>query len=71
MTHQMISASTDIRVKHGGVTAHVAVWRVRELVADRYALREFCAFHFSMELHEDIVPIAEALDRSLEVCDAE
>ncbi len=42
----------------------------RMLAADRYLLRKFCATRFGMQLHEDIVPIAEALDRSLEVCGA-
>ncbi len=42
----------------------------RMLAADRYLLRKFCATRFGMQLHEDIVPIAEALDRSLEVRDA-
>jgi len=37
------------------------------LAADRYLLRKFCATRFGMQLHEDIVPIAEALDRSLEM----
>lgn len=41
----------------------------RMLAADRYLLRKFCATRFGMQLHEDIVPIAEALDQSLEVCD--
>ena len=40
----------------------------RMLAEDRYLLRKFCAAHFGMQLHEDIVPIAEALDRSLDVC---
>lgn len=55
-----------IRISYRGRNSYISRLDAFELAADRYALRRFCTAHFRMPLHEDIVPIAEALDRSLE-----